>query len=70
MTFASALTFVAGIAVGVMIYDVQLERHQPSIRWVNPCPPANAAGHALVSSMSQESYVRGEPRVHECFYGR
>lgn len=66
MMFTHTFVGVCAFALGVLVYDHQLERTIEPTRHVRYCPPANAAGEALAASMV--SSAAGTPTVHECLY--
>lgn len=63
-THAALLVF--GFALGVLVYDTQLERRIEQPRQVRYCAPADAAGRALAASMATS--WNGTPSTHECLY--
>ena len=63
----TALVAVCSFALGVLVYDVALERQQiVQPRAVAYCSDQDAAGRALAASMV--SSAAGTPSTHECYY--
>lgn len=74
MTFTHAFLYVCGIATGVLLYDVAIERQHPmpvtvaqpvASASVDGCSRESAAGRSLAASMV--SSAAGDS-VHDCYY--